>query len=198
MNRWDERYKTNEWVFGTNPNDFLRSVTPQLPPGRALSLGEGEGRNAVFLAERGWDVTAVDMSRVGLEKAEVLAAERGVRIQPVVADLNTYTVEPEAWDVITLIWLHMPPDLREHVHSMAAQGLRRGGAVVLEAYTPDQREYGTGGPSDRKMLYRAEMLLRDFSGLRPVICTETVREISEGAGHAGQGAVVQFLAVREG
>lgn len=197
MNRWDERYNRDEWVFGTDPNDFLRSVTPHLPPGKALSLGEGEGRNAVFLAEHGWDVTAVDMSRVGLEKAEKLAAERGVRIQPVVADLKVYTVEPEAWDVITLIWIHMPPDLRERVHSMAAQGLRRKGAVVLEAYTPDQLEYGTGGPSDRTMLYRAELLMRDFSCLRPVICAETVREISEGAGHAGQGAVVQFLGVRD-
>jgi SAM-dependent methyltransferase len=198
-NMWDERYSNNEYVYGTNPNEFLVSVVGDIPTGRALSLGDGEGRNGVFLAEQGFDVTAVDMSSVGLEKAESLARLHGVKVNTIVADLNHYVIEEGHWDLIVTIWLHVMPDLRQRIHSGIVDGLRPGGAVVLEAYTPKQLKYGTGGPPKRDMLFTPSMLREDFAvgaGLRIEVCQETEREVIEGCGHTGTGAVVQFLAYK--
>ncbi len=195
--RWDERYGSPEYVFGTTPNDFLDSVVHLLSSGRALCLAEGEGRNAVFLAQHGWDVTAVDASAVGLAKAEQLAAERGTSIRCVVADLAEYRIEPQAWDVIVLIFAHLEPSLRERVHRTAVQGLRPGGALVLEAYTPEQLELGTGGPPMSERLMRLETLREELAELSFEIAQEVRREIHEGAAHHGISSVVQVLAFRQ-
>jgi 2-polyprenyl-3-methyl-5-hydroxy-6-metoxy-1,4-benzoquinol methylase len=116
MMMWDQRYGGEEYAYGTAPNEFLVAMAPRLPMGRVLCLGEGEGRNAVWLAGRGYEVTAVDASRVGLEKAERLAAERGVTITTVHADLAKHDIDPDAWDGILSIFCHLPPALRADVH----------------------------------------------------------------------------------
>ena len=148
---WDERYRGEEYVYGTSPNDFLRSQITHLPRGQILCLAEGEGRNAVFLAERGYDVTAVDQSPVGLAKARQLAEQRGVSIETVVADLGAFEVAPEVWDGIVSIFAHVPPPARRHVHRQVVTGLRPGGVLLLEAYRPEQLEYHTGGPPVAKL-----------------------------------------------
>jgi SAM-dependent methyltransferase len=191
--RWDERYATSEYLFGTEPNSFLVSMVDRVPVGRALCLGEGEGRNAVFLAGRGFDVTAVDASAVGIGKARRLAAQRGARIVTVVADLASYGVEPNAFDLIVLIFVHLPPGLRRAVHAAVVQGLRPGGALVLEAYTPEQLELGTGGPQTPGLFMRVEPLLQEFAGLRFEIARELRRDVREGTLHQGESAVVQML-----
>ena len=112
---WDDRYQGDDYVYGTAANEFLSSQVDRLPTGRILCLAEGEGRNAVFLAEQGFIVTAVDQSSVGLDKARRLAAERGVEIQTVVADLADFRIESGAWDGIVSIFAHMPPVPRRHV-----------------------------------------------------------------------------------
>ncbi|MCB0943304.1 MAG: class I SAM-dependent methyltransferase, partial [Mycobacterium sp.] len=142
---WDARYQGDDFVYGTAPNDFLRDQITRLPVGKVLCLAEGEGRNAVFLAERGFTVTAVDMSPVGLEKARRLAEQRGVALDTVVADLADFRLEPGAWDGIVSIFAHMPPAARRHLHHEVVAGLRPGGVFVLEAYRPEQLDYGTGG-----------------------------------------------------
>ncbi|NQV72317.1 class I SAM-dependent methyltransferase, partial [bacterium] len=109
---WDDRYAADEYVYGTEPNEFLASMTAKLKLGRALCLAEGEGRNAVHLAKAGFEVTAVDSSRVGLQKAEQLAANNEVTIETVHADLAEFEIEPEAWDSIISIFGHVPPDIR--------------------------------------------------------------------------------------
>jgi SAM-dependent methyltransferase len=194
--RWDERYRAAEFLFGTEPNDFLASVADRLPRGRALCLAEGEGRNAVFLARRGFEVTAVDASAVGLRKAGALAAERGCRIETVVSDLAEYGIEPGAWDVVVLIFAHLPPDLRRQVHRAAVQGLRAGGALVLEAYSPDQLGLGSGGPPDGELLMRLDVLRDELDGLRFEVARELRREIHEGTMHNGISSVVQVLGFR--
>jgi len=141
---WDDRYGTDGYVYGTNPNEFLISVADQLPVGKVLSLGEGEGRNAVYLAERGFTVVAVDSSSVGLEKALRLAGKRAVTIEAITADLGEFTIHPSAWDAIISIFCHLPTALRKSVHQKVVQGLRPGGIFVLEAYTPAQLAHGTG------------------------------------------------------
>lgn len=196
MPDWDERYGTQEYVYGTAPNDFLVSVHDRLPGGRALCLAEGEGRNGVYLAGQGWDVTAVDASAVGLKKAERLAAERGVAIHTVTGDLARYAIAPGHWDAIVLIFAHLEPSVRARVHRAAVEGLRPGGAVVLEAYTPEQLQLKTGGPPVEGLMMRCETLRREFDGLRFEVAHETRRELHEGALHRGTGAVVQILAFK--
>lgn len=194
--RWDERYSVPGYAYGTEPDEFLRSVLDRLPVGRVLTIGEGEGRNAVFLARRGFDVTALDASRVGLTKAEALADANSVRIHTVEADLADFVFEPGAWDVIVSIWVHLPPALRRRVHGSIVTALRPGGAVVLEAYTPDQIGRGTGGPPREELMMTADMLREDFAGLEPEMCVETERDVVEGRLHTGLGAVVQLLAFK--
>lgn len=190
---WDERYGEPGFAYGTEPNDFLVSVAERIPAGPVLCLAEGEGRNAVFLAGRGHPVTAVDGSRVGLDKARALAAERGVTLTTVVSDLAHYVIEPGAWAGIVSVWCHLPAPLRENVHRAVLAGLRPGGVLVLEAYTQKQLAFGTGGPKVPEMLYSLEALKRDFLGLEWLHAAELEREIHEGKYHAGPSAVVQLL-----
>lgn len=191
---WDERYGGADYVYGTEPNDFLRGQIENLPPGRVLCVAEGEGRNAVFLAEHGFTVTAIDQSAVGLAKAKHLAAERGVQIETVVTDLADFSIEPNSWDAIVSIFAHTPPPVRRHVHSEAIRGLKPGGAFLLEAYRPEQLEYKTGGPPVVEMMMTLELLRAELPGLDVEYAQETVRDVNEGKLHTGQGAVVQLLA----
>lgn len=193
---WDERYAGDDYAYGTEPNAFLASVSSWIPRGRVLCLAEGEGRNAVYLAERGYDVTAVDASAVGLEKANRLAADRGVSIETVREDLASYGIEPGAWQGIVSIWAHLPPQLRARVHAGVVRGLAMGGVFVLEAYSPAQLEYGTGGPPVRELLVEPGALREELAGLDLEIARETVREVHEGRLHHGPGAVVQVVAVK--
>jgi SAM-dependent methyltransferase len=142
--RWDERYSQPGFAYGTEPNDFLESVANRLPPGPVLTLGEGEGRNAVFLAGLGHEVVAVDQSEVGLAKTRRRAEERGVRVQTQQADLSNYPIQPGAWAGIVSIFCHLPPSIRVPLHAAVVRGLRPGGVFILEAYTPRQYGRGTG------------------------------------------------------
>ncbi|MFP2907481.1 class I SAM-dependent methyltransferase [Pyxidicoccus sp. 3LFB2] len=193
--QWNSRYSVQEYVFGTQPNDFLVEATPSLPPApaRALSLGEGEGRNAIHLASLGYQVTAVDASDVGLRKAERLAVERGVSVETVVSDLADFTLAPETWDVVVIIFCHLLMPLRRQVHRAAVACLRPGGVLVLEAYTPAQLALRTGGPPMREALYTAEELHEDFAGLELPVLREFERKVVEGKLHTGRAAVVQVL-----
>jgi 2-polyprenyl-3-methyl-5-hydroxy-6-metoxy-1,4-benzoquinol methylase len=124
MTDWDARYAEAGWAFGTEPNDFLREQAELLPRGRVLCLAEGEGRNAVWLAGQGFEVTAVDLSSTGLEKAQRLASERGVRITTVCADLATYAIEPDAWEGIVSIFAHVPRSVRAPMQRAALRRTR--------------------------------------------------------------------------
>ena len=193
---WDERYNTSEYVYGVEPNDFLASVIAEIPRGRTLCLAEGEGRNAVFLAEHGHDVVAVDASAVGLEKARKLAKARGVVIETQVADLADFAIEPDSWDAVVSIFAHVPPAVRKPLHRKIVQALRPGGMLVLEAYTPEQIKLGTGGPPVAEMTMSLDDLRAEFEGLDFTHAKELQRDVIEGKYHTGRGAVVQLIAFR--
>jgi SAM-dependent methyltransferase len=135
----------------------------------------------------------VDASATGLEKAKRLAAGRGLAIETVHADLATWPVEPGAWDAVVAIFCHLPPEIRGDVHRRAVAGLRPGGVFVLEAYTPEQLGYETGGPRVAELLMRLTSLREELTGLDLDVAREIEREIHEGEGHTGRSAVVQIL-----
>ena len=191
---WDQRYGEEGFAYGTEANDFLVEVVEQIPSGEVLCLAEGEGRNAVFLAERGYQVTAVDMSPVGLAKAKKLAADRGVEIDTVVANLAEYEPEPGRFSGLISIWAHLPPDVRGALHQHCVRGLAPGGVFVLEAYTPAQVGRGTGGPPIPELTMTEAGLREELDGLEFVRCNELVRHVAEGKYHNGESAVVQLVA----
>ena len=196
---WDERYDTEEYVYGTEPNDFLVSINGRIPRGgRVLSLGEGEGRNGVYLAKLGYSVTAVDLSPVGMKKAEKLARDNGVSIKTVAADLAEYNIEPGAWDGIISFFCHMDRDTRRRIFGQAVKGLRPGGVFILEAFTPAQLKYDTGGPKNAELMMTASDLKDELSGLEFIIADELEREVREGVHHQGTAAVLQVLAQAPG
>lgn len=195
---WDERYAAPGFAFGTEPNDFLAAVAASIPPGPVLSLGEGEGRNALFLAGRGHEVLAVDQSAVGMAKAREWAAQRGLTLATAAADLATFAIERGRWSGIVSIFCHLPPAVRRPLHAACVQGLRPGGVFVLEAYTPAQLGRGTGGPSDPIMLPTLELLRQELAGLEFEVARECERAVVEGRHHTGLAAVVQVVARRPG
>lgn len=193
---WDERFSAEHYVYGKEPNAFLEENVDRLPGRKVLCLAEGEGRNAVFLAGHGFSVTAVDASAVGLEKARRLAAERGVEIHTVHADLEDYALGVDRWDAIVSIFCHVLPPLRRKVHAQVPAALRRGGVFLLEGYTAAQLQHSTGGPRDIARLMSAEQLQEELAPLEFPCLREVEREVVEGAHHTGLGAVVQVIARR--
>lgn len=193
---WDDRYRVEEYAYGREPNDFLRAEAQRIPPGRVLCLAEGQGRNAVYLASLGHEVTAVDFSAEGLRKAEQLARARGVTITTVHADLAAYEPEDAAFTGVVAIFAHLPPPVRKRVHGWIPRALRTGGALVLEAYTPAQLAHKTGGPPDAALLMSLDVLREELSPLAFEIGREVEREVQEGRFHAGPSSTVQIVARR--
>ncbi len=191
---WNNRFAAPHFVYGETPNAFVAEMAAQIPAGPVLCLAEGEGRNAVYLATLGQQVTAVDQSEAGLAKARRLAAARGVEIETVLADLENFTIEPGVWSGIVATFAHLPPAIRHQVHAQAVRGLRPGGVFVLEAYTPAQLAFDTGGPKSLELLMTLAGLRDELAGLEFFVGREIEREVIEGYGHTGRGAVVQILA----
>lgn len=191
---WDERYSDEEYAYGKKPNDFLVEAAHHIPKGRVLCLAEGEGRNAVYLARQGYQVVAVDSSSVGMRKADALAKEHGVEIETVVADLDNFEIEAGAWDGIVSIFCHLPPAIRHTLHEKLVAGLRPGGVLVLEAYTPEQLKFKTGGPADAQLTMNLDSLRQELTGLDFEHALEIERDIHEGLYHNGRGEVVQLIA----
>lgn len=194
---WDARYADDAYFYGTAPNAWLTSQASRLRPGlRALSIADGEGRNGVWLAEQGLAVTAVDASARGLEKAANLARQREVELTLVQANLKSWDWPKDCFDVAVSIFAHFPPSLRTAAHRSLLASLRPGGLVLLEAYSPYQRIYQTGGPQDLDLLYTAYRLQQDFAEAEILILEEVLTELQEGSGHRGVSAVTRLVARR--
>jgi SAM-dependent methyltransferase len=194
---WDERYAEDGFAFGTEPNDFLREVAPTLPVGRTLCIGDGEGRNGVFLAELGHHVVTVDLSPVGVVKARRLAADRGVEMDAKVADLEVFDLGVDNWDCIVSVFCHLPAALRHRVYANVPAALRSGGCFVLEAYRAANIGRGVGGPQNAEMTVELEDVLSDIgttSGMSIIVGREVERDIVEGKYHNGRSATTQVLA----
>ena len=195
---WNGRYGSDEFLYGTEPNDFVAERFADRPVGDVLCLADGEGRNGVYLAGLGHRVTSVDISEAGIAKARSLADERGVELDASVADLGEYDLGTDRWDTVVSVFAHTPPPVRHRVHAAMATALKPGGLLILEAYTPDQIGRGTGGPQVPELTMDLERLRDELIGLEFDHEAEFVRSVVEGPGHTGEGAVVQVVARRPG
>ena len=189
---WNQRYGSDGFAYGTEPNSFL-AENAKLLTGPVLSLAEGEGRNAVFLASLGLDVLGVDGSEVGLAKAQRLADSKGVQIKTEVADLATYEPPVNCYGSVVSVSAHLPSDVRRRLYRLVEQSLKPGGIILLEAYSKSQLSRNTGGPKDPDMLMTVADIEKEFPNCQVILCHEIEREVVEGEFHTGLASVVQFI-----
>jgi len=194
--RWEDRYRVPDYVFGTEPNYFLVSCKALLPrSGKALAVADGEGRNGIWLAEQRLEVLSLDFSPSAQEKARALAKQRGVTLTIAQADVHTWDYPEAAFDVVVEIFTQFStPAERAKKWAGMRKALKRGGLLIIQGYTPKQLQYGTGGPKQAENLYTRAMLEEAFRDFRDMKIVEEEIEIYEGTSHGGMSAVINLTA----
>ncbi|MCG6932679.1 MAG: class I SAM-dependent methyltransferase [Gallionella sp.] len=196
---WDERYASEDYLFGTEPNAFLVSQRDLLKPGMScLAVADGEGRNGVWLAQQGLQVLSVEASAVALEKAKKLARQRGASIEFEQADLAQWQWGENRFDLVAAIFIQFaPPALREQMFAGIKRCLKPGGLLLLQGYTPRQLEYKTGGPPLAENMYTADLLRNAFGEMEIIHLREHDDHIGEGTGHSGMSALIDLVARKQ-
>lgn len=196
LDHWEARFASEEFRFGKEPNEFLVRCKPLLPKtGKALAVADGEGRNGVWLAQQGLEVTSTDFSPSAQAKGRKLAAENNVTANFIEADAHEWAYPEEAFDVVAEIFTQFStPEKRPKKWAGMRCALKRGGLLIVQGYTPKQLEYATGGPKQIEHLYTREMLARAFGDFDDVNILEEERELQEGPGHSGMSAVIGLTA----
>ena len=200
---WNERYSGSDYVYGENPNAYLKEQLATLSVGDILFVGEGEGRNAVYAASIGWNASAYDISSEGKKKALQLASKHNVNIDYHVGDLQDLNYEREQFDVIAFIYTHFPGETRSMIHKVLSLYLRPGGTVIMEAFSKKQiknqiKSDGGGGPKNIDMLYSLEDIRSDFENFKIKELIETEIYLTEGDFHNGIGSVIRFVGQKDG
>ena len=198
MNMWDERYSEMEYAYGEMPNDWLVECAKNLAPNsNVLCIADGQGRNGVYLATLGHNVTTMDGSSVAIECSKKFADKNNVKIEAIHADLNDFDMGENKWDAIVSIFVHLDPEMRKTIHANIVKGLKKGGQIILEAYYPEHLKMaGIGGPKDVNLLFTPDMLKEDFEGFEFHFNTHIIRDIQEGKLHEGVSSVVQLHATK--
>ena len=188
---WDERYRQSEPVYGIQPNAYLRAQRHRLAPGCSVLVpGDGYGRNGLWLAEQGFRVHTVDLSPIGVERARNSARAAGLRLTIEQADLATWGWPAMQFDAVVSVFLHLFPDVRSAIHARMLDALLPGGLCILEAFTPAQLQFSSGGPRQLALLYSAEILHQDFRAAEILALEEATVSLDEGRMHHGPAAVV--------
>lgn len=183
----------NEWVYGTEPNQYFKLFIDLHVPGSILLPAEGEGRNALYAASKGWQVDAFDFSPVAREKALHRAVEEGLQINYDIQDLETFRAGKQ-YDAVALIYVHLPPAMRRNFHQQIVNAIRPGGFLILEAFAKEQLANDSGGPRDPEMLYDAPALCTDFQFLHQISCEQKEITLKEGDYHKGKASILRMLA----
>ncbi len=194
---WNDRYRNEAYAYGKEPNAFFKEQIGKLKPGKLFVPGAGEGRDAVYAASLGWDVTALDLSSEGRTKAMQLAAEKDCSIRYEVLDIGSFDLKTPRFDAIALIYFHLPAPLREAIYPKLASALNSGGILILEAFHPSQLRFNSGGPKDISMLISAADTERSFASLEKMISLETEVVLDEGPFHQGPAFVTRFAGYRK-
>jgi 2-polyprenyl-3-methyl-5-hydroxy-6-metoxy-1,4-benzoquinol methylase len=197
-NFWNDRYSSDEYVYGTEPNQFFKEQIRKInPSGRLLLPGEGEGRNAVFAAKLGWNVDAFDQSSVAKMKAETLAKLNNVKINYSNVDLGKFVPQKKFYDCAAIIFVHLPPEMRSGFHSKIIESLRPNGKIILELFSKNQFGKNSGGPQNLDMLSTIEEIKNDFKGLKTIVLSEDNINLDEGAKHCGEASVIRYVGQKE-
>jgi len=191
---WNERYQQDIYQYGINPNDFMAEQIKQIPAGRILFPGAGEGRDAVFAAKLGWEVHAFDLSEQGQSKALKLASQEKTRIHFKVADASLVKFPLASFELIGLTYFHLPIETRLPFYANCVSWLKPGGKILLEGFSKKQLGLSSGGPKNIDWLFSAKELTTEFLGLKIILNEEKQRILDEGPLHQGLAEVVQFIA----
>jgi 2-polyprenyl-3-methyl-5-hydroxy-6-metoxy-1,4-benzoquinol methylase len=196
--RWDDRYRQEEFAYGEQPNNFLKEQLEKLNAGDILFPAEGEGRNAVFAARLGWTVSAFDISIEGKNKADQFAKSNNVSVNYQVGEIKSLNYPPEHFDVIALIYAHFPADIKSQYHQILDKYLRKNGLIIFEAFSKKHLDYiarneKVGGPTDINMLFSTDELRSDFPNYEIIELVEQEIELKEGLFHNGKGSVIRFV-----
>lgn len=190
---WNDRYASGEYAYGIEPNQFFKDQIEKLKPGKILFPAEGEGRNAVYAATLGFDVIAFDPSIEGKNKAELLAGQHQVKIEYITETYENILLADNFFDVIVLIFAHIPSSMRKNYHQKLIKSLKPDGILILEGFSKEQIENNTGGPKDITMLFSEDELRDDFNSLRDVEFKKTDVDLNEGPYHQGIASVIQLV-----
>ena len=190
---WNERYQANETVYGKEPNVYFKSFIDGHKPGSILLPAEGEGRNAIYAAKKGWKVDAFDFSPIAQQKALLWAKQEKVHINYQVMNIEEFKAVKE-YDAVALIYVHLEPGLRKRFHAEIARALSTSGYLILEAFAKEQKNSTSGGPKEEALLYDAPSICNDFQYLHILSCGQKEVELSEGAFHKGKAHVLRLIA----
>jgi len=198
VDRWNDRYSTDEFAYGEQPNNYLKEQLVHLETGTILFPAEGEGRNAVFAAKLGWKVSAFDISIEGMNKALRLAENNQVNIDYQLGELQKLDYKDEQFDAIALIYAHFPFAMKSTYHKTLSNYLRRGGLLIFEAFSKNHLDYiakneKVGGPKEIDMLFSIEEIRTDFENYEILALEEKEIELNEGLFHNGRGSVIRFV-----
>lgn len=197
-NRWNERFSNAEFVYGELPNEYFREQIDKLPVGKILLPAEGEGRNGVYAARLGWQVSAFDISAQGKIKALTLAEKNNVTLDYQVGELHTLNYTSGQFDAMALIYAHFPTEIKSRMHKALSEYVRTGGVLIFEAFSKNHLQYNAnnetvGGPREIGMLFSKKELLSDFPHYEVLELEEKVIELNEGPFHSGTGSVIRFV-----
>jgi|WetSurMetagenome_2_1015567.scaffolds.fasta_scaffold58901_1 hypothetical protein len=195
---WNKRYSAEEYIFGTEPNEFFKYEIESLPPGKLLLLGEGEGRNAVYAAKLGWKVDAIDFSNTAKTKALSLAEKNSVTINYYIQDFNDLNLATDFYDAVGIVFIHLEEELRKKVFTKIIGSLKNKGCVILELFEKEQISRNSGGPKDPDFLYSLEEAISDFKDLDFHLLNKEIVTLNEGKGHKGEAVVVRFVGIKPG
>jgi hypothetical protein len=191
---WESRYGNDDYAYGKSPNLFFKETIDQMKPGILFLPGEGEGRNAVYAAKSGWEVDATDLAETGREKASRLASEHDVLINYKTGDLNSFSLKFKKYDLIALIFVHLPPSQRSVIHGKLVESLKKNGVLILESFSKRQMGQSSGGPQNLDLLYDKDTLKSDFRDLSIESLYETEQDLNEGQYHQGKSYLIRLTA----
>jgi len=194
---WDERYSQNDLIYGKEPNQYFKEIIDKIKSGKLFMPGDGEGRNSIYAAKNNWEVTSVDYSAVAVEKAKHYAQYDNVNIELINADLSVYEYPNNYFDAAGIIFLHLQSPEKESIHAKIANSIKLGGAVILEVFSNNQLQHGSGGPRNKNALYTIEEIAEYYKNFDIEELDEKTIELNESKSHSGPATVIRLYGIKK-